>query len=409
MKLDERSPEAQFGRSATHTSKCRNIHPRTHPKEEIFQPIRRKRAADSARSAAPSWNARDLEVADHKYNESTFSFRQRTNSTTSIDIIQIRSTATKLKNDTVVVAATQKPAPHNSILSPTSFKQDSKQKSSFQSITTQSESLSLTTANAKAPRKKKLKKGGNGPVPISLPTIFNVGQLSLLSGLVALPSTTTLTIATATYSDLSLDDISSWNMHTLPSTSPSDSPVTRNNTSTIASPNASSNSAPSDAPFSTPYDEDALLENDIPFPFNKHSGVIIENMGVKKAKNLNKGRGSLLNRHITTVRPKDLYPQSGPTTFPPRSLSRNSTDLDQLADIPHTTTPKIPVAPFPSTKDAWGCIHLGPADCELSIAFPQTSHFEVWDMDDEYVIRVIFNQKNFFFLIVLTVLFFFRC
>lgn len=379
MKLDERSPEAQFGRSAA-TPRCRDTNHRTHPKEKIFQPIRRKQSRD----------ARVLEVTDHEYNESTFPFRQRTNSTTSIDTIRIRSTSTKLKNSTGVVAA-QKSAPRNSSPSLTLFKQGSKQKSSFQSITTQSKSssLSLSTSNTKAPRRKRLKKSGNGPVPKPLPTIFNVGQTSLLFELVALPSTTTSTTVTATttHSTYSLDDISSWNMDTLPSIpSPPDSPTTRSNTPTTASQNAYS--APSDAPFSTPYDEDALLENEVPFPFNKHSGVIIENMGVKKAKNLNKGKESLLNRHITTVGP-DLYPHSGPTLpLSLRSLNGNTTDFDPHI-IPHTTTPKIPVAPFSSTKNAWGCVHLGPADCDLTIAFPQTSHFEVWDMEDEYVIRVI--------------------
>jgi len=147
-------------------------------------------------------------------------------------------------------------------------------------------------------------------------------------------------------------------MDTLPSIPcpPHISPVTQ---STTASPNASY-SAPSEAPFSTPYDEDALFENEIPFPFNKHSGVIIENMGVKKAKNLNKGKESLLKRHITTVGSEFGYP--------------NTIDLDPQADITHKTTPRIPIAPS---------IHVGPADCELSIAFPQTSHFEVWDMDND--------------------------
>ncbi|PPR03468.1 hypothetical protein CVT24_012680 [Panaeolus cyanescens] len=34
-------------------------------------------------------------------------------------------------------------------------------------------------------------------------------------------------------------------------------------------------------------------------------------------------------------------------------------------------------------KDAWGCIHLGPSECELSIRFPQTPHYETWDLEDE--------------------------
>ena len=395
MKLDERSVETGFSRSTATQSprcQCRDIDLRTYSTERIFQPIRRKPAAESARFAAQSEDARDLEVADHEYNESTFPFRQRTNSTTPIDTIRIRSTPTSLKKDTGVVISAQKSAPRNRTHpSTTSFKQGSKQRSSFQSITTHthsesSSSLSLSTANAKVPpRKKRLKKKrGNGPVPKPLPTIFNVGQTSLLSGSDALSSITISTTATPTFP---LDDIFSWNMDTLlPSIpSPPDSPVTRSNTPTTASTNAFS--TPSDAPFSTPYDEDVLLENEVPFPFNKHSGVIIENMGVKKAKNLNKGKESLLKRHITTVEP-DLYPHAGSTLpLSLRSLSGNTTNLDPQTGA---TAPSIPVTPFSSTKDAWGCIHLGPADCEFNIAFPQTSHFEVWDMDNECVIRIIY-------------------
>ena len=185
-------------------------------------------------------------------------------------------------------------------------------------------------------------------------------------------------------------------------TSPHTNPVTRSNSATNASTtNASSHSTPSDAPFSTSYGEDALFENEIPFPFNnKHSGVIIENMGVKKAKNMHKGKASLLKSHITTVGSYYLYPNSSSSDPPPTlpSLSRNTTttttDLSIHEQIFHilqiSTIPRISVlAPsksFPSTKDdTWKCIHVGPADCELSIAFPETSHFEVWDMDEEYV------------------------
>jgi hypothetical protein len=383
--LYERCSEAQFGRSAaSHSSRCRNTPLQIHTKEEITQPIRRKHAAESVRHV----QSRNLETADHEYNESSLPLRQRTNSATSIDTLRIRPTATKLKNNTDVVI----PAPRTHSASPTSssFKQGSQQNPFFQSITTtQSETsppLPLCTPSAKTPSKKKSKRSGGGPVPKPLPTIFDVGQSSLLSGLVTLPTSIT---TTTTHPDFSLDDIPSRNMDTLPSIhSPPHSPITRNNTITATSPNSQlPYSAPSDAPFSTPYDEDALLEHEIPFPFNKHAGVIIENMGIKKAKNLNKGKESLLNRHITTAG-SDLHPHSTPTLpLTLRSVSRNTTDPNQLEGLPlpHTPTPKIPVGPSSSKKDVRGYIHLGPADYELSIAFPQTSHFEVWDMDDEYV------------------------
>lgn len=34
-------------------------------------------------------------------------------------------------------------------------------------------------------------------------------------------------------------------------------------------------------------------------------------------------------------------------------------------------------------------MHLGAADCELSIVFPSTAHYEVWDMGDEYVLSIV--------------------
>jgi len=39
--------------------------------------------------------------------------------------------------------------------------------------------------------------------------------------------------------------------------------------------------------------------------------------------------------------------------------------------------------PSKTRRDAWGCMHLGAEDCELSLMFPQTSHYEVWDMGEE--------------------------
>lgn len=227
-------------------------------------------------------------------------------------------------------------------------------------------------------------------MPKPPPTIFNVGQSSVLTGLITLSTSTTPTAAHSTFSLLD-DYIPSWDTNIFPLIpSPPDSPMHKNSTDKTASPNASlSYPASFDAPFSTPYDEDALLENEIPFPLNKHSNVIIENMGIKKAKkNLWKERQSLLNRHITTVRP-DLRPHSGPTSpLPLRSLCQNKT---AQANVPfqhifsRPTTPGIPTGPSSSKTDAWGCMHLGAADCELSIAFPHTSHYEVWDMGDEYV------------------------
>ncbi|KAF8814013.1 hypothetical protein BYT27DRAFT_7206384 [Phlegmacium glaucopus] len=159
---------------------------------------------------------------------------------------------------------------------------------------------------------------------------------------------------------------------------------------------ASSNSysASSGAPFSAPYHDDAVLGVEFPFPLNRHSNVIIENIGVKEAKNINKGRESPLNKHITTVRPS-LYPHSGPTSsLALRSLRQNTAPLIPLA---RQTTSSTSTGPSSSRKDAWGCVHLGAADCELSIAFLQTSHYEAWDlgtrsMQDRIAINKIRNR-----------------
>lgn len=387
MKVEEQSSETRFCRhTKSQPSKCRDTNPRTHTREEISQHIRRKHTPESARTVQFG-NGKDAELASHEYNESSLPFRQRTNSTTSIDTTRTRTTSTKPRNDTDVLVA-QKSGPHTNSISPTScsIKPSSKQKLSIPTQVETTSSLPPSTLNAKAPRKKKAKKGGIGPVLKPPQTVFNVGQSSLLSGLVTIPSSTTPTTAATICSAFSLDDISLSDMNILFSIpSPPDSSTTQNNTTTTTvSPNVNlSNPASSGAPFSTPYDEDALLENEIPFPLNKHSGVIIENMGIKKVKNLYKGRESLLNRNITTVGP-DLHPHSGPTL--PLTLHSLGTRQLTTAGIPlqPTAAPKIPAAGPSSRKDAWGCMHLSAADCELSIAFPHTSHYEVWDMDDQY-------------------------
>lgn len=399
LKLNERSSETQFGRYDTprQTPRSRDTNLRTRTTEEISPPIRRKFTAEQARPIQYGIGE-EAEAASHEYiNESNLPFRLRTNSTTSIDI---RPTNPKDGDPTSAnVVAAHKATPSNISTSPatsSSNKHSSKRKSSFQLVPSQSEttsSPSLTTANAKAPRKKKVKrggkKGGSGSVPRPLPTILNVGQPSSVSGSITIPSTTTATSRPT----FSLDDTPSFGMNPLPSIpSPSQSPITQdaNITATVtatttASPNSNvPYSTSSDAPFSTPYDEDALLENEIPFPLHKHSGVIIENMGVKKAKNLYKGRESLLNRNIKTVG-SDLHLHSGPT-LPLTSLN---SFCQNTIPFQNNTTPEISAGPSSSMKDAWGCMRLGAADCELSIAFPQTSHYEVWDMDDEYVFRVI--------------------
>jgi hypothetical protein len=201
----------------------------------------------------------------------------------------------------------------------------------------------------------------------------------------------TATYTTPYLSIYTLDDLSRWDMDSIPS---------------IPSPPTSpGDDSPFGSLFSTLTDDDELFENEIPFPLSRQSNVL-ENMGVKKSKN--KARANIettLGRHV--ILPRDnpppalrnqLQEQSTlpglPHPLPLRTLSDNtetpshslSTTAPPLAQPQVIPSPQPKSGPSASKKDTWGCMHLGVADCELSIVFPSTAHYEVWDMGDEYVL-----------------------
>ena len=216
----------------------------------------------------------------------------------------------------------------------------------------------------------------------SASSILNVGLFNVATGNATQPSPY-LSINT-------LDDLSPWDMDSLPSIpSPPDSPGQR----TPASLSIIRN------PFSNHVEDDTLLENELPFPLSRHSKIVLEDMGIKKTKNVAKGRsnlasgGIILNRHAKIDSPTASPPPKGlPHPLPLSTLCQNRASHHPLPNPPSQGSAKInppppepraPTGPSSSKKDAWGCTHLGASDCELSIAFPQTSHFEVWDMGDE--------------------------
>ena len=204
----------------------------------------------------------------------------------------------------------------------------------------------------------------------------------------------TATYTTPYLSIYTLDDLSRWDMDSIPC---------------IPSPPTSpGNGSPFRSTlFSTLTDDDELLEDEIPFPLSRQPNVL-QNMGVKKSKN--KARAHIdttLGRHV--ILPRDNSPPAPrnqsqeqstlpglPYPLPLRTLSDNAEKSHSLsATAPPLAQPQVIPPPQPnsgpsaSKKDTWGCMHLGAADCELSIVFPSTAHYEVWDMGDEYVLFIV--------------------
>ncbi|KAF9476018.1 hypothetical protein BDN70DRAFT_199177 [Pholiota conissans] len=250
---------------------------------------------------------------------------------------------------------------------------------------TSRENENITKHPQKAGESNVINKLSGAPLHQAASSVLNVAQSGVATIYATQPSPY-LSIST-------LDDLSSWDMDSLPSIpSPPNSPA---QPTTLVAPAAPPN------PFSDPIDDDASLENEIPFPFNRPAKVVREDMGIKKSKNkaLRNHSANVLNRHVvaTTIDtpPTNPYP-SGlaglPDPLPLRTLCQNTTAPHPLLRSSSSTPPKAtvtppkpntPPGPSSSRKDAFGCFHLGALDCELSIAFPQTSHFEVWDMTDD--------------------------
>ena len=230
--------------------------------------------------------------------------------------------------------------------------------------------------------KKAARKGYHPTLPKPPPPILDVTHTDVV------PDTATYT--TPYLSIYTLDDLSRWDMDSIPSI--------------LSPPTSPGNNSPfGPTLFSTlTDDDDELVENEIPFPLIRQHNVL-ENMGVKKSKN--KARGNIegtLSRHIIPPRAKSPpSPRNAtqerstlpglPYPLPLRTLSDNAEKPHSLSTL---TRPQVMSSPQPtsgpstSKKDTWGCMHLGAADCDLSIVFPLMAHYEIWDMADEYVFIV---------------------
>ncbi|KAF4612456.1 hypothetical protein D9613_004413 [Agrocybe pediades] len=166
------------------------------------------------------------------------------------------------------------------------------------------------------------------------------------------------TTSTAQY----LDDLSRWDMEYL-----------SHNSKTL-----------SNGFFSGDIDDESFYNDYIPFPLNRHSNVVLENMRVKKAKTLAKVRSG----GGTPIR-QVHFPRAEPTLFGTQD------EYCGLPGLPHPLplhTLYRYTNPIPSRhrsvtrRDSYdGITHLGSADCELSIIFPHSAHFEVWDMGDNAI------------------------
>ncbi|KDR85998.1 hypothetical protein GALMADRAFT_132613 [Galerina marginata CBS 339.88] len=351
----------------------------THSRRRTVR-TRRKRSTELAVSAArdTSTEQENKRVTHHR--------------TSSVETIRTRSSKPKKSTDVLGHETT-----HLSITCAGATKQKSKSFPPSSIILSGLRAIKSCTQESRKPRSEKtVKKPDSVPLSRSPPAILNVGHADVATG-----------IATHTTAYLSIDvsdDLSRWDMDYIPTIpslhSPPDSPGDNTHRP------ANSNQPPSNSnPFSTPIDDDALLENDIPFPLNRHSRVVLENMGVKKSKTLAQARsinaGGTLNRQalfprIETPPTSCDQTQRGstlpglPHPLPLRTLCQNTDPVHpygsssprvfiQPRRIPES---KVSSGPSPSRRDAWGCFHLAAADLELSIVFPQTSHFEIWDMGD---------------------------
>ncbi|KAF8971931.1 hypothetical protein BDZ97DRAFT_1913807 [Flammula alnicola] len=307
--------------------------------------------------------------------------RHHTSSTSPIESTRIRPTKSRKP---LTGVAGHEPTPLTDITSAGATWKKSKSKPINPTSTTVS-GLRDTENSTKGPHKSGDAKTVKSPLSKSTSAILNVGLSDVATGN-ATHNSTYLSINT-------LDELSRWDMDSLPSIpSPPDSPEPN----TISNPTRPSSLA---NPFSTPIDDDAPLADEIPFPLNRQTKIVLEDMGIKKSKNVARARGiggSILSRHLPFpgVEPPDGQNQAQSTlpglphplplrqntkTPPPFS---NATPPQVFTQTEPTPAPKVSSGPSSSWKDAWGCMHLGAADCELSIAFPETSHFEMWDMSD---------------------------
>jgi hypothetical protein len=83
-------------------------------------------------------------------------------------------------------------------------------------------------------------------------------------------------------------------------------------------------------------------------------------------------------QEISTNSSTDICVKSSDSQFKPSPLSTKSAQDQGNNPQDRTKQPQMSTAKI----DKWGCVHLGAADCELAMTFPQP-HCEVWDMRDE--------------------------
>lgn len=201
-----------------------------------------------------------------------------------------------------------------------------------------------------------------------------------------------------------LDDLARWDMTSFPSIpSPPTSPDYNKSMGDTTRDTGAHKPAP--LPFSDPIDDDVVLETDkdFPFPFvHRNSKVVREHMGVKKMRTLARTKSShgLQFGPPFPPTPFENSLPGLPHPLPLRTLCQNTTTpnplLNSISSSPRTNTivksmtpassPRRATGPTTTWRDSYGSIHLGATDCELSLAFPETSHFEFWDADDEYVV-----------------------
>ncbi|KAF8167197.1 hypothetical protein B0H34DRAFT_791957 [Crassisporium funariophilum] len=370
-------------------------------------------------------------------------FRLRTNSTTSTQTIRAGSTTANTrggKKAVLHVAAQEASASLTSwgagdIASTTKSRSKSKPRKGVR--TTSSVSSSAVPKAKVAPatsriRKKKVNSVNNsGLEPDNLSSSnVNEGNATIASGTLTHTTSSNTTSITHSYFETVdyLDDPFRWDMDSLPSIpSPPASPIDPNDSSSLTHSFASTTPT-SDTPFSTPIDEDAATEHEgkLPLFIRKTPVNVHDRMNITKAKQRAKGRGShptnpTISRHIVL---------SGPNTLPglPHPLPLRTVNQNLNAHLPHPLAdaalaelflrpdPSRPSPPFSSSilssqiprsissssgstsnytslsslpsstsirTDAWGSMQLTAADCELSVTFPQTSHYEVWDMKDD--------------------------
>ncbi|KIM38181.1 hypothetical protein M413DRAFT_447945 [Hebeloma cylindrosporum] len=326
-----------------------------------------RNAARRKRSTEQSFLTEQVNV---NHQQSKGILQQRSNSATQNESIPVLSTKPNKPTD----------APTPLITSSAGAARKISKVKHFRTSATITSTLGKSAKGHRNSAAKAARKGNRPSIPKPPPPIFDVTHTDVV------PNTATYT--SPYLSIYSLDDLSRWDMDSIPSIpSPPSSP---RNGSSFGS-----------TLFSTPIDDDDIFENEIPFPLSRQTKVL-ENMGVKKSKN--KARANIettLGRHVILPRdnssptppnqPLKLSVLPGlPHPLPLRNISDN-TETPHL--LSRTTPPVAPPQPTPSPqptsgpsaskKDAWGCMHLGAADCEFSIVFPSTAHYEVWDMSDD--------------------------